>query len=158
MRTASDGPGDLLIDTNVLIYQYDPRELEKQWIARSIVDALIARQRAVLSVQCLTEFFRVGTERLPEPLTRAEARLRVVRLARACHVLPLTPNVVLEGCRGAAELGLSIWDALIWAVAKLNQIPYVLTEDMKHGRFLEGVRFVNPFAPAFDPDALGLRL
>jgi predicted nucleic acid-binding protein len=45
---------------------------------------------------------------------------------------------------------LSYWDALIWAVAKLNQVPYVLTEDQQHGLFLEGVRFANPFVPEFD--------
>ena len=52
------------------------------------------------------------------------------------------------------EHRLSFWDALIWAVAKRNRIPYLLTEDAKHGRFLEGVRFLKPFDPAFDLDAL----
>ena len=57
---------------------------------------------------------------------------------------------VLEGCRGAGEHSLSIWDALIWATAKLNQVPLVLSEDFVDGGFLEGVRFLNPFTPAFD--------
>jgi predicted nucleic acid-binding protein len=153
-----DGPSGLLIDTNILIYAYDPRDRAKQRTATSIVEALIAARRAVLSVQCLSEFFSVATNKLPQPLTRSEARDEVQRFARACRVLDLTPGVALEGCRGAAELGLSIWDALIWAAAKLNQVPYVLTEDAEHGRFLEGVRFANPFAPAFDPGALGIRL
>ena len=153
-----DGPSGLLIDTNILIYAYDPRDPGKQRAATSIVEALIVARRAVLSVQCLTEFFNVATNKLPQPLTRPEARLRVEHLAQACRVLDLTPGVALEGCRGAAELGLSIWDALIWAAAKLNQVPYVLTEDAEHGRFLEGVRYMNPFAPAFDRGALGIRL
>lgn len=34
---------------------------------------------------------------------------------------------------------------MIWAVAKLNQVPYLLSEDGDHGRFLEGVRWYNPF-------------
>jgi predicted nucleic acid-binding protein len=37
------------------------------------------------------------------------------------------------------------WDAQIWATAKLNQIPQVLSEDFQHGRAVEGVEFVNPF-------------
>ena len=49
---------------------------------------------------------------------------------------------------------MSIWDALIWAVASVNHIPYVLTEDADHDRILEGVRFLNPFHPQFDLDAL----
>jgi len=37
------------------------------------------------------------------------------------------------------------WDAQIWATAKLNQIPKILSEDFQHGRAIEGVVFVNPF-------------
>jgi len=39
--------------------------------------------------------------------------------------------------------------------ARLNQIPAILTEDFADGGVLEGVRFVNPFADAFDVAALG---
>jgi len=43
--------------------------------------------------------------------------------------------------------GFSYWDAQIWATARLNQIPIVLSEDFAHGRRIEGVRFLNPFLP-----------
>lgn len=119
-----------------------------------VLDWLIQSERAVVSVQCLSEFFNVATKRLPEHMTREEAVVRVERLARMCHVLDLTPAIVLEGCRGTAQHGLSVWDALIWAAAKLNQVPCVLTEDAPHGRFLEGVRFLNPFDTSFELGAL----
>lgn len=143
-----------LIDTNVLVYVYDPRDLSKQSRAMEVLDRLVGNQCAVLSVQCLTEFFNVVTRRLPEPLTGEEAWVRVERLSRVCRILDLTPGVVLEGCRGTVQHNLPLWDALIWAVAKLNQVPYVLTEDAEHGSYLEGVRFLNPFAPTFDPGLL----
>ena len=38
------------------------------------------------------------------------------------------------------------WDAQVWAVARLNQVPFVFSEDCNPGATLEGVRFVNPFA------------
>ncbi len=139
-----------LIDTNVLVYAHDPRDEGKRQQAIVVLDRLITNGQATLSVQCLTEFFRVSTRRLPERLGPDEALAQVERFARCCRVLDLTPSVVLEGCRGAVQHNLSLWDALIWAVAKLNQVPYVLTEDAEHGRFLEGVRFLNPFAPTFD--------
>jgi predicted nucleic acid-binding protein len=41
---------------------------------------------------------------------------------------------------------LSFWDALIWVAAKTHGIPRIYTEDFQHGRVLEGVKFVNPFA------------
>lgn len=145
-----NGSTGFLLDTNVLVYVYDPRDRAKQERALQVVDRLIHSRRAVLSVQCLSEFFSVVTQRLPEPLSRTEAVVRVERLTRACSVLELTPLVVLEGCNGSARHAVAIWDALIWAAAKLNQIPFVLTEDSEHNRLLEGVRFLNPFSRAFE--------
>jgi len=147
-----------LVDTNVLVYAHDPRDRNKQQRALLVLDSLIGSDRAVISVQCLSEFFSVVTRRLPEPMTGSQAVAQVERFARSCRVLDLTPAVILEGCRGAAQHGVSIWDALIWAAAKLNQVPYVLTEDSEHGRFLEGVRFLNPFSSAFDLALLQAKL
>ena len=152
------GSNAALIDTNVLVYAYDPRDRQKQDRALLILDRLIIVNRAVLSVQCLTEFFTVVTRRLPEPLGFEEATVRVERLVHACRTLDLTPAVVLEGCRGSVRHGLSLWDALIWAIAKLNQVPYVITEDAEHGKSIEGVRYLNPFASSFDASLLEIRL
>ncbi|TAK35410.1 MAG: PIN domain-containing protein [Chloroflexota bacterium] len=143
-----------LLDTNILVYAYDPRDRDKQERAVLVLDHLASDERAFVSVQCLSEFFNVVTRRLPEPMIREEAVVRIERLARICRVLNLTPTAVLEGCRGVVHHQMSLWDALIWAVAKLNQVPCVLTEDAKHGRFLEGVLYLNPFSPEFDLSVL----
>jgi predicted nucleic acid-binding protein len=37
----------------------------------------------------------------------------------------------------------------VWATARLNQVPFVFSEDFRDGSILEGVRFVNPFSPKF---------
>lgn len=145
----NDSPA-ILVDSNILVYAFDPRDSTKQRRAAELIGQLIQRQQAVLSVQCLSEFFNATTRKLPEPLLPREALLEVERFVRTCDVFDLTPSAVMEGCRAASERHLSVWDALIWAVAKLNQVPYVLTEDQQHDRFLEGVRFVNPFDPEFD--------
>jgi len=44
----------------------------------------------------------------------------------------------------------------MWGAARLDQIPYVLTEDAEHGRTVEGVTFLDPFDERFDPRAVGL--
>jgi len=144
------GSTAFLIDTNILIYAFDPRDSVKQPRAIKLLDRLMEREQAVLSVQCLSEFFNVSTRKLPEPLAVRDAIIEVERFGRACRILDLTAVAILEGCRGTGAHQLSIWDALIWSVAKLNQVPYVLSEDFPHGLFLEGVRFQNPFVPEFD--------
>jgi predicted nucleic acid-binding protein len=141
---------DILVDTNILVYSFDPRDIQKQSRSREVIERLLANDRAVVSVQCLTEFFRTVRWRLPEPLSPNAALAEVTRLSLACRVLDLTSPAVLEACRASNEYQMSIWDALIWSVAKLNQIPYVLTEDADHDHVLETVRFLNPFHPDFD--------
>ena len=60
----------------------------------------------------------------------------------------MTPEIVLEAARGAVQYGLPFWDAQIWATAKMNHIPRVVTEDFSTGSRIEGVEFVNPFTGA----------
>jgi len=105
-------------------------------------------------VQCLTEFFRTVRWRLPEPLSPGDALAQVTRLSLACRVLDITTAAVLEACRAANDYQMAIWDALIWSVARLSGIPYVLTEDAEHDRVLEGVRYLNPFHSDFDMSLL----
>lgn len=146
----TSGSSAFLIDTNILVYTHDPRNRAKQGLSRLVVRSLIRTRRAALSVQCLSEFFRVSTQRLPEPLTKAQALEELERFTHSCQILEMTSSVILEGARGAIRHNLSIWDALIWAIAKLNQVPFILTEDSDHNRTLEGIRYLNPFVPEFD--------
>jgi predicted nucleic acid-binding protein len=61
-----------------------------------------------------------------------------------------TKSIVLEAVRGLQRHRLSYWDSLIWATAKLNDVPNVLSEDFNDGALLEGVRFLNPFTTTLD--------
>jgi predicted nucleic acid-binding protein len=139
-----------LVDTNVLVYAHDPRDRRKQERALEVFDRLIPDGHAVLSVQCLTEFFQAVRRKIPEPLSPQEALAQVERFIRSCQVFDLTPMTVIDGCRGSDSYSLSLWDALIWATARLNQVSFVLSEDFQDGLLLEGVRFLNPFSETFD--------
>lgn len=150
----TNGWSAFLVDSNVLVYAFDPRDQRKRRQAVVVLERLVSSGRGVLSVQCLSEFFNVVTRRLPEPIPARMALLELERFARLWRILELTPVVVLEGCRIASAHSVSVSDSLIWATAKLNQVPYVLTEDVQHGPFLEGVSFENPFAAEFDPALL----
>jgi predicted nucleic acid-binding protein len=146
--------GGLLVDSNLLIYAFDPAGREKQRSASALLDRLAASGRGVLSTQVLGEFFRVTTEKLPNRLTRSEARREVIRFAESWPVAWITPLIVLEAARGVEAFGLSYWDAQLWATARLNQIGVLLSEDFQDGHRLDGVRFLNPFAPSFDLAAI----
>lgn len=148
MRNASRAT--VLLDTNVLVYRHDPRDRAKQDRAVDVFRRLAEADRAATSAQCLVEFYRVVTQRLPEPMSASDALAEVGRYSEILPILDLTASVVMEACRGSEQHKLSVWDALVWSSAKLNQVPYLLTEDGEHGRSIGGVTYLDPFDPGFD--------
>ena len=120
-----------LLDTNVLVYGFDEAEPEKQARALDVVA-------------------RVATGRLRPPLPADGVFRHVGLYERAFPVVALTPAVVLEAVRGLRDHAFSYYDAQIWAAARLNQVPVVLSEDFASGSTVEGVTFVDPFASGFD--------
>lgn len=138
------------IDTNVLVYAYDAFSPAKQVRAGEVLTLLAQAGTGCLSCQVLSEFVAVVTKKIPAPLGIADAHERVANFLRVWRVLDLTGPIVLEACRGVREHRLNYWDALIWASARLNQIPLILSEDFRDNEVLEGVRFLNPFRDEFD--------
>jgi predicted nucleic acid-binding protein len=134
-----------LVDTNILVYAYDRSEHEKQKRARAILDWLESRGFGMLSTQILGEFFRIVTRKLVEPLTPRQAYVELERHLRTWSTFDITRAVALEAGRGCVAYQMPFWDAQIWATAKLNQVPQILSEDFQHGRVIEGVEFKNPF-------------
>ncbi|HEU0169121.1 MAG TPA: PIN domain-containing protein, partial [Chloroflexota bacterium] len=116
---------------------------------RDLLVQLLTAQAAVLSTQCLAEFFSVSTRHLAEPLSAEQASQRIGRYVDTCRILDVNAAVVLAACRGVADHQLQWWDALIWGAAEVNAIPYVLSEDQQHGRRMGGVGYLNPFTPGF---------
>ena len=143
-----------LLDTNVLIYCVDAAEPIKRARALDVTTRLVARGAAVVPIQALAEFARVSLTRMRPPTPSEEVYAEIERLERIFPLAPLTPAVVLEAVRGVRDHRFSYYDAQIWAAARLNQVPVVLTEDFSAGATVEGVTFVDPFAPAFDPAEL----
>lgn len=139
-----------LLDTNLLLYAHDHAEPLKQARALTLIERLGDGLSAALSAQNLAEFANVALKRLSPPLSPAEVTEQLDLLERLFVVYPLTTAVVREAVRGVQAYHLSYYDAQVWAVAKLNQVAVVLSEDFSAGVTLEGVLFLNPLEPGFD--------
>lgn len=148
--------GSILVDTNVLVYSVDIRDLDKLERARNALDALRSGGCLVLSQQVLSEFARVTTERIPHPLTAEQATARVGEFARSTRILPVTPVVIADALGVAERAGRSFWDAQLIATARVHGVSTIVSEDFEDGGVCEGVRFVDPFADGFDPASLGV--
>ncbi|MBI3400652.1 MAG: PIN domain-containing protein [Acidobacteria bacterium] len=144
--------GEVLIDTNVLVYAHQPAEAAKYARAVRAVGVLIESGRARVSAQVLGEFVSAMTRGRRPILGTEDALAQAERLADAMPVLDVTRPIVLEAVRGVRQHRLSYYDAQIWATARLNQIAAIFTEDFQDGRRLESVQFVNPLRAGFDVD------
>jgi predicted nucleic acid-binding protein len=141
--------GRILVDTNVLVYAYDRTEPKRQSQARVVLDRIARVELGAISTQVLAEFFVTVTRRLAVPLTASEAYERVSNYLQSWPVMDMTAMAVLEAIRGVRDHQLNFWDAQIWAIARLNQIAVVFSEDFSNGQVIEGVRFIDPFAQGF---------
>jgi predicted nucleic acid-binding protein len=138
----------ILVDSNILVYAYDRSEPEKQAKAIALLDHLFASGNGSLSTQVLAEFFVAATRKIAAPISVERALESLENLAAAWNVLGINSMIVLEAARGVRDHQFHYYDAQIWAVARLNQIPYVFSEDFNPAR-IEGVEFINPLAADF---------
>jgi predicted nucleic acid-binding protein len=146
----------MLIDTNVLVAAYDRADPERQQRALDVLDRLVAAGSGTLSAQVLSEFYVVVTHMLAAPLSAEQAYDRIMHFMQIWPVLDATGPVVLEAVRGVQAHQFSYRDAQVWAVARMNQVPVVLSADIDATAVVEGIRFVNPFAAEFVAAEWGL--
>jgi predicted nucleic acid-binding protein len=131
------------LDTNILLYAISPRPEEAAKRARA--DALLDRVDGALSVQVLQEFYVQATRptrpgRLPHDLA-----VGLVRAWTRFRVQEMTLPVLEAALEIKAAHGFSYWDSAIIAAARALGCSRLYSEDMSHGREIEGVTIVNPF-------------
>ena len=137
--------GAVLVDTNILVYAYQPAATQKMRAAKDLLRSLWSECRGSVSVQNLTEFCSVSLTRMRPPIPPRELSAVIGDLSRAFRVLAPDAGTVSAALGGVVAHGLSFWDAMIWAVAKQNGVVEILSEDFQSGRDVEGVLFTNPF-------------
>ncbi len=134
-----------LIDTNVLVYALDARDPDRRARARDWLAYLTEQDAGLLSTQALSELANVCLLRLRPRWTPQQVAEHLGRLSAAMDVLPLTAAVAHEALRGVRDHGMSYDDAQMWAMARLHQIPYLLTQHMDSGANIDGVLILDPF-------------
>src|SRR6202040_3643650 len=98
-----------------------------------------------LSTQVLQEFYVQATRPTrPDPLPHDIAAGLIVTWTRF-RVQAITLQIVAAALEIKAAHGFSYWDSAIIAAARALGCEELFTEDMTHGRDVEGVRIVNPF-------------
>jgi predicted nucleic acid-binding protein len=135
--------GPRFIDTNILLYSIsrDPAETSK----RDIAVALLDTENIALSVQVLQEFYVQATRATRPDALAHEIAVGLVRTWLRFKVQETTLPVMINALEIKVRYGLSYWDAAIVAAARALGCRELLSEDMSHGREVEGVTINNPF-------------
>lgn len=136
--------GRVFVDTNVLIYAHDNEAGLKQEKASQVLGELWQSRKGVMSAQVLQEFYVNVTRKIPTPLKRSTAR-DIIRQYSVWPVVEPDADMIIRASELEERHTLSFWDALIVAAAREAGAAKILTEDLNHGEFIDGVTIENPF-------------
>lgn len=137
-----------LVDTNVLVYRFDPRFPAKQARSIEVLTEGIASDSIRVPHQAIVEFVAVVSRPLDGGaalLPPADARREAEEMLSHFNVLYPNEQVVRTALRGTASYELNWFDAHLWACAEVFGLDQLLTEDLQSGRLYGSVRVVNPF-------------
>ena len=141
---------EALIDTNVLVYRFDPRDPFKQNVANEVLRSGLKHEKLALPHQAIIEFVAAVTRPKSDLaglplLEQADAVQEAESLMAQFPVLYPNQDVLRIALRGCATYGLAWFDAHLWAYAEAAGIREIISEDFEHGRHYGRVRVVNPF-------------
>jgi len=138
-----------LVDTNVLVYRHDPRDPDKQRIARELLRDGLERETLRIPHQVIVEFVQAVTRPIGRGsaslLDRSEALREAEELLAHFDILYPTEALLRTALRGAAAYQLGWFDAHLWAYAEHYGMQEIVSEDFSDGQLIGSVRIRNPF-------------
>jgi predicted nucleic acid-binding protein len=136
------------LDSNVLLYALLEPHGQKGSLALDIIDR--SSGRGVIAAQALGELLWVTRRRRPDLVTAALDL--IPRLSGSFTLVDTTPNLLLAAADLNARHQVPFWDAVIWKAGASAGGLIFLSEDLQDSFLADGVRVVNPFAPANAPE------
>ena len=134
----------VFLDTNVLLYAFDDRYLDKQQRARQWIGECWVRRCGRLSTQVLNEFYSNARKRFATAISAGDARAEVRRY-QAWNPWIVDQSTVESAWAVESRYQLNYWDALMVAAAQHQSCTLLLTEDLQHGQRIDKLQILNPF-------------
>jgi predicted nucleic acid-binding protein len=135
---------NIFLDTNILVYAHDLDAGDKHDVAAKIIYQLWESKNGVLSTQVLQEFYVTLTKKMPRPLNKVATR-KILKEYFSWHVVINDPQIIFQASEIEEDYKISFWDALIVSAAYSKNVATILTEDLNHGQYIEGIFIQNPF-------------
>jgi predicted nucleic acid-binding protein len=131
------------LDTNVLVYAYDPSDSRKQRIARDLIRSALVGE-FVVSSQVLAEFASTLLHKMSPP-AQAKDVIAALDALGPIRVLSSDGDTVRRAVEARDECGVHFYDGMIIAAAERGGCQRILSEDLSHGQRYFGVVVENPF-------------
>jgi predicted nucleic acid-binding protein len=136
-------PAPDFLDTNILLYAYDPSDPRKQLIAHKLVRKALAGQMLV-STQVLAEYAAVLLHKISPPAPPKHLNVILDALAPIKVILP-DGDMVRRAVEAHAEYGVRFYDGMIVAAAERGGCQRIWSEDFNAGQQYFGIVVENPF-------------
>ena len=135
------------LDTNILVYSIDRREVVKRSKARQLLRQLHDDgTETVLPWQVIGEFVRYLRSSEDRGLIARTAWLRYVQILRRQFPLIMPTPVVLDRALDlTGRNSLSHWDSMLLGACIVAGIDTLYTEDMGAPASFGPIRLINPF-------------
>ena len=136
-------PAPEFLDTNVLVYAYDPGDSNKQRIAQDLVRRALAGE-ILVSTQVLAEFAATLLHKL-KPAARPKDVAAVLDALSPIGVVVPDADIVRRALDARAEYGVHFYDGMIVAAAERGGCGRIWSEDLNAGQKYFGIAVENPF-------------
>ena len=138
-----------VVDTNLWVYSYDPRDPVKQQRASNAIAALARSHALVLPWQVGCEFIAASRKLLPQGFTTELAWKALASMRSMTETVAMPHPLDWDTARDLQEREmLSFWDALLLATCIRHGVTTLYTEDMGSPRTIRGVELRHPFSPS----------
>jgi len=130
------------LDTNILVYAFDPDQVRHHSIARQLLRDAVNGNGAI-STQVLGEFASVLLHKLKAQPKAVSDALAALESIRTVH---MDGTLIRRAIEAHARYGVRFYDGLIIATAERAGCGRILSEDMNRGQKYFGIAVENPFA------------
>ena len=133
---------EYFLDTNVLVYAFDPDHPEKQARARELIED---EASWAISWQVVQEFCSVALHRFKVPMDQDYlGELLELLLAPHCRVYP-TPAIWSAALKVHERTQYRFYDSMVVASALESGAAILYSEDLQHEREIGPLKILNPF-------------
>jgi predicted nucleic acid-binding protein len=130
------------VDTNVLLYPYDPSNPAKRAQAKAWLAWLWENACGALSWQVLQEFYWNASRKFGVEPERARQR---VQLMAQWNPPDVGIGMFERAWYWSDQSQVTFWDAMIVSAAERMRCRFLLSEDFQTGREFGSITIVNPF-------------